>query len=125
MFEIEVAGIREVRCEFPRVALLNAYEPAVVGIWQRAEQNAVDHAEDRRACPDAEPQRQDAHECENRTLPQYSQRVTNVLEERLGHRQSSKFAMRLSKLRYSSQPQAGGALRLLWLHTSVNVLLRE
>src|SRR5262249_2700489 len=76
-----------------RELAINTHEPRRFLVRQRAQQHAVDDAEDRRVRADPQAQCQDGNQCEAWFLYQHSRAVAQVLPERL---HNSLFRLRIA-----------------------------
>ena len=113
---LETEGVRD---------LPHLHQPIGVADRQRAQQQIVDEAEERRVGADAERQRQRDHGGERRTLQQHAQRIPDVLRQRVGHGDASLFAVGFAELLGAAEPPERDAARFVRRQPGAACLVHE
>src|SRR2546425_11631370 len=97
----------------------------VMRIGKAPEENAVDHAEDRRGRPNPQCKSEDRNQRETRAIPQVSESKSQVLKERVEKGDAALFAVQLFGLFDASEFTPRGIARFHRTHAAPNVFLRE
>src|SRR5262245_47879297 len=106
-----------------RVFPPNQHQAIRLGVGQRAEQHAVNHAENRRVGADTQSQRDDGSQCEAWFLRQHSKAIAEVLPEIFEPSHAPRVATTLLRLLDSTESLASRVARLLRIHPRPDVLL--
>src|SRR5271165_1741831 len=117
--ERDVVDVRQ------RRLLVQHHQLTAALVWQRPQQDAINHAEDRRIHSDANRQRNDRRGRESRILPQSSKPVANILQHGFEKMAEPCVPALVLELFDSAQSQAGLAARLFLRHSALEILLYE
>ena len=113
---LETEGVRD---------LPHLHQPIRVADRQRAQQQIVDEAEERRVGADAERERQRDHGGERRTLQQHAHRIADVLRHRVGHGDASLFAVGFAEPLGPAEPPERDAARFVRRQPAAACLVHE
>ena len=110
---------------FERRFIAKADQAFVVGIRQAAEQNTVDHAEDRRGGPDSQSESEYCYQREPRAFPQSSKSKAQILQQRIEKWNGALLAIQFFGLLDAAECATSSVARVSRTHAAVNVFLCE
>ena len=99
-------------------AVANPHQPVRVRVWQRPQENGVDHAEDRGRRTDTEGESHESGKGERRRPPVGPGGISQILQKRFGSRDRLLVNIRVGELCLTSQADSGLAPRLSGAHPS-------
>ena len=99
-------------------AVANPHQPVRVRVWQRPQENGVDHAEDRGRRTDTEGESHESGKGERRRPPVGPGGISQILQKRFGSRDRLLVNVRVGELCLTSQADSGLAPRLSGAHPS-------